>query len=554
MSAAMNPMKRRELVWLGHILLLALALRAATAALPRVIRWDEPDYIWLGKQLLRGQGYTINGVPELHYTPFLPILAGGIYLLTGNAELSTAFWYVVLGTALCVPIHALAARIYGRRIARLAALLVASFPALGSAILYWGTMTEPVFIFLVYSALWAVLVALERDSVGSYALAGLLLALAYLTRPEGIVWFFSYGALFGIAWALRDKLRRWRSLAQMAIYIAAFLLVASPYAAFLHRHSGRWLSTGKLSITYDIGQAVMTHDPVLYDKVTASLDEEGDEVLWWSQRRFERGLWDILLADPRGFARRIWENLRQARIALAAPTLFPLFLLAPIVLGWFSRPWTRRRLIHEAALWFTVLPTACSLPFHVEVRFFSPAFPAALMWVAAGLYQLGTWIGDTAASWRFPQGESQRPRHALRASWRSATLVCMMLLFAAYLGAMHLRVIRQGKADLSFAHKKAGLWLRNNTSPDSSIMSRDLAISLYADRGFVVSPRADYKTYLGYARRKGATHLVVDERELRVLRPHLAFLLDDAHPPPELEPAFSALDAHGRTIVYRIKD
>jgi hypothetical protein len=85
-------------------------------------------------------------------------------------------------------------------------------------------------------------------------------------------------------------------------------------------------------------------------------------------------------------------------------------------------------------------------------------------------------------------------------------------------------------------------------------MSRDLAVSLYAERGFVVSPRADYAAYLAYARRKGATHLLVDERELRVLRPHLAFLLDDANPPTELAPVYVGGDTHGRIIVYQIKD
>ncbi len=72
--------------------------------------------------------------------------------------------------------------------------------------------------------------------------------------------------------------------------------------------------------------------------------------------------------------------------------------------------------------------------------------------------------------------------------------------------------------------------------------------------GFVASPRADYGDYLAYARRKGADYLLVDERELLVLRPHLSFLLDDAHPPVELEPVFKSRDGKGLTIVYRIKD
>jgi len=124
----------------------------------------------------------------------------------------------------------------------------------------------------------------------------------------------------------------------------------------------------------------------------------------------------------------------------------------------------------------------------------------------------------------------------------------------AYLGFAHVRTVRHGMADFSYGHKEAGLWLKENTPADEAIMSRDLAISLYAQRGFVASPRAEYVEYLDYAARHGADYLVVDERELRVLRPHLAFLLDEDSPPSELEPVFSVMDDKGRTIVYRIKD
>ena len=129
-----------------------------------------------------------------------------------------------------------------------------------------------------------------------------------------------------------------------------------------------------------------------------------------------------------------------------------------------------------------------------------------------------------------------------------------MLALSVYFGLAHYHVVTRGQRALNFAHKEVGLWFRVHTPEGVSIMSRDLAISLYAERGFVASPRAAYAEYLDYARRKGAEYLVVDERELRALRPYLSFLLNDREPPPELEPVFGAADAHGRTLAYRIKD
>ena len=120
--AASRP-NRRERLWLLALVLIAAAARLYLAGLPRVVRWDEPDYLWLGKSLLTGHGYTIGGAPELHYTPLFPLLAGGVYALTGSPELGSSFWYVLLGAATVIPVYALARRIYGAPIGLTAAFL-----------------------------------------------------------------------------------------------------------------------------------------------------------------------------------------------------------------------------------------------------------------------------------------------------------------------------------------------------------------------------------------------------------------------------------------------
>ncbi|MBC7237205.1 MAG: glycosyltransferase family 39 protein [Chloroflexi bacterium] len=518
--------------------------------MPRVIRWDEPDYLWLGKNLLSGQGYQINGVAELHYTPLFPILAGSVYWLTGDPELGSAFWYVSLGALMTLPIYGIARRLYGPRVALVAVLLVAIFPALSSAILYWGTMTEPLFLFLVYNGVWASLVALESDRLWAWALCGALFALAYLSRPEGLVWFIAFGLLLVGRRLLHRRPGRWRTLGRLALYVGAFALLAAPYAVFLWQQTDSFMLTGKLAITHDIGRAVLERNPVLYDQVTASLDEQG-EILWWSPRRFQKSILDIVREDPQGFVERTWRNAQQMKGQLFASTIFPLFLFAPILLGWFRHPWTRPRLWGEAVLWFGVLPVLSFLPFHVEVRFFAPAIPALLIWLAAGAGELASWAADTLWNWRRGRPVVVDARWM---SWHSRALALICALLVLLIGFVHVRTIRRGLQDLPFAHKEVGLWLREHTAPDASIMSRDLAVSLYAQRGFVASPRAEYEQWLDYARRKGATHVVVDERELRVLRPYLAFLLDIAHPPSALEPISQVTDRHGVTIVYRLKD
>ena len=531
-STARPDAGQRERLWLALIVLGALLLRAGLASTPRVIRWDEPDYLRLGYNLWTGLGYTINGAPELHYTPLFPVLSGAIY--------------------------ALAKRIYGPRVALLSALLLAFFPALSSTVLYWGTMTEPLYLLLVYCALWALLNALERDRPRDYALTGALLGLAYLARPEGLVWLGSLAALIVLVRLARRQLLRWNTFGRLGLYLAAFLIVSSPYMLFLYRKTGAVMATGKLSITYDIGQAVLDRNPVQYDKVTASLDKNG-EILWWSDERFQRSALDLFTADPAAFLLRTWRNLQRLASDILAPAYFPLFFGAPLILGWLGTPWNRKRMLHEALLWAGVLPVLAFLPFHIEIRFFSPAFPALIIWIAAGLWRIGAWVAETLRNWRSPDDRATIPSSgsAPRPGSEGGQLVVVALLLTlvlAYWGWMHTKVVAQGQGDLNYAHKQAGYWLREMVPVDAAIMSRDLAISLYAERGFVPSPRADYAAYLDYARRKGADYLVVDEHELRVLRPFLGALLNDANPPPELEPVYGVRDQHGRTIIYRIKD
>ncbi len=568
--------QRKQTLWVVAIIALAALFRAGLVALPRVIRWDEPNYLWLGRALLTGRPYSISGVPELHYTPLLPALSGGIYLLTGNPELGTDIWMVLFGALTPLPIYAIARRLYNARVALLSALLVAFFPTQSSAVLYWGTMTEPLFVFLVFAAAWAVMMALDDDRLWGWPLAGGLLSLAYLARPEGLVWFVGFGVFLVLTVLSRilevpgsDKVpgtsegaRHLATAGRLGLYVAAFALVAAPYAAFLWRETGSLMLTGKLSITHDIGGAVLERNPVLYDQVSARLDEHG-EILWWSESRFQRGVLDIIRDDPQSFGRRILGNVQQMSNNLFSSLVFPLFLFVPVVLGWFRLPWPRRRLWGEGLLAFSALPVLSFIPFHIEVRFFAPALPVLLIWVAVGVDALGAWVAETLGHWRSPRDvaaetgadaiqSSPRAYGSARVQAIAAGAIAVLLLF--FMGATHLRVIRRGMNDLAFAHKAAGLWLKEHTPPEASIMSRDLAISLYAERGFVASPRAEYAQWLDYARRKGATHVVVDERELRVLRPHLAFLLDHQNPPYNLEPVFAARDARGVTLVYRIKD
>jgi len=551
---------RKQFLTITLLVGLALLVRIAIVCISdRVIKWDEPDYLRLGINLWSGKGFTTMGSPETHYTPFFPVVVGLAYFLVRDLEFASELVHIICGALLVIPIYTLAKRIYGYRVAFFAALMLAVFPALTTSVLYWGTMSEPLFILLIYLGLSLVFRIVngdgERDKLWFYALAGVCFSLAYLTRPEGVTW-----AALALVFILLVKVLERRFFLERAwlgllLFSCLFILVALPYMVYLHHHTGRWTVTGKLGITYDIGQAVIDKDPAEYDRVTASLDSEGKEIIWFSKERYERreSLLRIILNDPEAFLHRIAFNVKTLKGKLFARTAFSLYLLIPVFIGLFVLPWSRRRLKCEAFLFVCAAPTLVFLPFHVELRFFSPIFPVLLIWTANGLVWLGDWLAATLLNLLSGSHEGQPAEPRREPRWVRLVRIAPALLVVLYLMAMQPLALRDGRRVTNTASRVVGLWLRDHTDPGAVIMARDLSIAVYAERPWVPSPHAEYELYISYARSHHVDYLIVDEWELTVLRPQLNMLLNTAQPPKEVELVYTHEGVRGKTLVYRLK-
>ncbi|HSS50557.1 MAG TPA: glycosyltransferase family 39 protein, partial [Thermoanaerobaculia bacterium] len=456
-----------------------------------------------------------------------------------------------LGALLTFPVYGLARRLTSHGGALLAAVLVAFFPALTTAVLYWGTMIEPLFLFLLYMAAYGVAKGLDRESPMLFSIAGALTGLAFLARPEGVLWMVSLEGAALLVWALRGRLKERRTLAALAVLPLAFLAVAAPQLLFLRRHTGQWMISGKVGITYEIGRAVETADPVLYDEIVNTLDADG-EIRAASESRYQRGEAGTAAVKPGEASGRFLRNLGHVLKSSLTSEIFSVLLLVPAAWWLLAGVWSRRhrknkdsrddkdgrdrkessrRLEAEILLVATVAPVASFLAFHVQQRFFAPAFPGLLIWTAAGLQDLFR---------RLPAGR-----------FRLAMAAAGALALAGYAVWADVAIARHGIATSDFGHEEAGLWLKAHSAPDAAIMTQDTAISVYADRGYVFSPRAPLDRFLAYGRRHGATHVVVDEAEVSVVRPFLQPLLGS---PPGLAPLWTARDGHvGRTLVFGVR-
>ena len=299
-----------------------------------------------------------------------------------------------------------------------------------------------------------------------------------------------------------------------------------------------------------MGQTVLDKDPAEYDRLIASLDDTGNEIVWYSPERFNYSVAADLMGDPVGFVRRSGANARVLAGQLFGRPVFPIVLGTFVVLGWISRAWSRRRARHELfLLTAAAAPLLAFLPFHIEIRFFAPLMVVLLIWTAHGLLRAGWWL---ARSW-----QTIAPRSTQRPGGKAVRNVLLALPAAAVLAFFALTipgVVSSGRASLDDTHKQAGLWLKENAPPDSTIMTRDLAVALYAAQPWIPSPNAELGPALEYGAAHDARYYVVDDYEINSLRPQLQALLNEQNPPAGLTTAKTFSDGKRRTIIYEISD
>lgn len=172
------------LVGLGLRVAYVLAVAGTT---PRT--GDAFENELLADSIAKGRGYTLftltgGSTPTAHKPPLYPMLMGlasklGLESLTAHQMIS-----VVLGTGVVVVAALLARRAAGPRAAVLAAGLAAVYPIF--LITDASLRSETLFALLVGVTLLAAYAAAERPTWRRYAGLGALVALASLTRAEGL--------------------------------------------------------------------------------------------------------------------------------------------------------------------------------------------------------------------------------------------------------------------------------------------------------------------------------------------------------------------------------
>jgi 4-amino-4-deoxy-L-arabinose transferase-like glycosyltransferase len=186
------------IVW--AVLVLALALRIGVVA----ATWhykpvnDPFDYDRIGYSIAQGHGYPHALMPPYGRSAFrppgYPYYLGAVYAATGGRVHPARLSQALLGAIMVALIGLLGWRLWGRRVGVVALTVAAVFPPL--ILIDTALLSESLFLPL---ELGAVLAALEYWRAPQkhrwVVLAGVLVGLASLTRPVGLLLLIPVGSL-----------------------------------------------------------------------------------------------------------------------------------------------------------------------------------------------------------------------------------------------------------------------------------------------------------------------------------------------------------------------
>lgn len=211
---------------------------------------DEGYYLLLARNLASGHGYGFNGLPNIIFPPFLPLLIALVTFASRNPQVSLGIVSALSGGLLGLVVYRICRSEFSSGYSLLGAFLALFVYPLNAFVpinkpyiyvLYRGSDTLNTLLLL--AALWAVLSWTQTRKSAFALAAGALAGLAYLTRPEGLIFAVILAGLAAIMIMARTIRVPWKHL---SAYLAVFGCLGAPYVLYLHRVTGEWMISGKI--------------------------------------------------------------------------------------------------------------------------------------------------------------------------------------------------------------------------------------------------------------------------------------------------------------------
>jgi len=552
--------KDRELIFGFIFFLAALAFRIAyVLKVHPQFDMDNERYIYLAKSLMAGD---FSDALHFHYPPLLPLAIALGKLLGANFEGSSRAVALLASSLLIFPAYFLARRIYGSK----SALLSCSFLALRFFPLTSFYLAEQLVTLLIYLALLAGLLALEKKRVLFFFAAGLLYGLGFLAKPEASAYFLMFLIITSAACSqlIRTGAKepdpqparlRFSVLAPLSL-VAGYFLVAAPYLAAYHHATGIFSFNPKartLFILHNLYIPRNAHYSIRHDEAgfytpAQRIYMEGDRIPL--QPSITTILWTNRGNFPKIYGHRLAMSLRNivagCYLKPIAPWLWPLLMLAGLWPGKKRESRLRELYLHLFALLpvFSVPLFSAAYP-----RFYFSMMPWIMVVMGRGTARLGEMFARLAGK-RVKTRRLAGPAIALF----SACLFCLAVLNISRAGP------EKAYWDEVSYRREAGQKLKDLLPPGCRFMAELENQSLWYLAGLAptrqeILPMDDLERVVPYAIQTGCKYLVFHPSIYPGRYEELNPLLEPGFRFPHLKQVFRGTSPGGKVyVIYEIDE
>ncbi|MGH9967687.1 MAG: ArnT family glycosyltransferase [Pyrinomonadaceae bacterium] len=469
---------------------------------------DGIYYAILGKQLITGN--FVKGL-SAYWPPLYPGLIGVFSLAFRDLEVAGRLVSLVMGSLLVIPVYFLSLDLYEKKSAFWAALLVAICPDLIS--ISTQLQVEPTYILFFITAIYLGLSALE-ERPGRYFPAGLAFGACYLLKPEAIAY---VGLMLVLIYVTRPfkKIPFSRVTLKALGFVLGFTLLAAPYLLYIHHTTHRWIISEKLAhLSPPDGQAHSWR----------KLDENKQGTM---ADKFWGGRDDVFESSKKGFNVKLSyldfiKNMARGLVPVTTKTvqLLPKLLLVFLLLGLFSRRWSRERTFKELFIILFFVSTLLGYAFIPRHRYLLPLLPLLLCWVAKGIVEFEERFGKAVKTFGKMEFVTSNARWVARA-------VITAILLVTTLRPLFAQARHSGRG-LYLEQKRVGVWIKENSTTPPLILATKNWPTFYAGGTHLFTPSEPYAVIIEYARRNKVDFLVVEEGVIATT-PDLRFLLNEVN-------------------------
>jgi len=492
---------------------------------------DGIAYMSIAKDLL-----AFRAPANLFMPPFYPLVIAVFSLLPVKLEIAARVASMTLDALIVFPLYGLSRIILPRGASLAVCFLWSTFTF--SLFFTPSPLSQSTYLLMLLSGVYLLYRALaESGRIIFFALAGVCLACAYLTRPEGVV-SIGIALVLTAAGAFRRGADRRAHLRGGAVLLGAFLLTASPYLVMLRSQFGHWSFTAKTvvaikgidgSLTLGAGKSAL----------------KGGLDLWLEQFGGLSGGLKFIRGNVAGFYSLLLHTFAPWTHLLALIGIPFIF----IGKNFFNRL-------------FLLFPVLMTIPVYVANlpkvhSYIYPLFPVCMLAFVAGVWGIICLVRNGLEK-LWPGA----PHHAIAILAQLLLALPIVVLgvngcreaTVNYISPEYLFQVEQTNK----VFKAAAEDIKAVSGPKDLLMTRWGLVSYYAERPLMIMPKGSIEEVLAEGRRAGARFLLIDEESVNSRRQELKTLLGPLYG-VEVDPRYDLAVVNVRTtdlggyVIYKFK-